>query len=825
MCKEGQIRMRKTAFMLSLGAICVCILSGCKSKSKYKVPTTPMEKVTVALNGVQSSFSNYKSTEKTSNSSKTRAASRIAQSDAKGALDDISALYTSYDSQGDKIDDLEYDQPPMIQFQCIKKVFEKIGSSFSFGTKYSDVINGTCFFNPETGEKVNGDENYKYNYTFDLSLALNIDSNDLINADVSFKINLTKGEENLETKWYVAMVLDYDMEKESPTYTLSMYTDNQESALKYLEYGSTYEYDFVDMKDGRINEWRKFCYEVNKQMIKDTNHPNFASYVNEPDFKAQIGASKWYKKADLRKISHPNTSKTRKFAGALFDKFGLNSTDINSTAFTSKQGVQNSVIKTVYQEFSQIFGQDVIYALITGSEGHNNAQIKASMHVMDEDVHQIIDQIHLTEDTTLRTLFSGEEGNNCIWYFDENDEALEQIEDLDTVNFELTIFYGSNRLVLNSSVDNTLLDTDISEIFKENLNKEQFASRHEYAELYIMDVSCHTNVSISIGEAIIEDIRLYYRKIFPQEILDLGFPRYAPEDGECLYDFTNETQKKLDVSNTNAEQLEAFKSSLVSETGKWSRLNDNRYTKLIGTKLYGIEIQTNEIDAGKVSIFYTIKDVTLDVWPTDILAVSNNIFDIEAPETLNGYFTVPTDPGQEHTVIINNITEEEKSDFVDALIEGMDAVVISAGGKINSIIVRDNNQLFKFKFMVGENDITFCYEPFLSYHYYQLTLVNPDDDTFGAQFSVNTDYSGYALKQYTLQPGNYKIKVDDLFTSESGFFSMRFEEGTLNDNVQYDEDERLLTLVEETKVTITCSLVDVHDGAQALVTVIPIERR
>ena len=123
--------MRKVTFVLALGAMCASILSGCKSKSKYKTPTTPFDKVSVALSGVEKSIENYKSSERTSSSSKqNRSIKRIAQSDTSGALSDIAALYTSYDSQGDKIDDLEYSQPPMVQFQCLKKVFEAVGKDF-----------------------------------------------------------------------------------------------------------------------------------------------------------------------------------------------------------------------------------------------------------------------------------------------------------------------------------------------------------------------------------------------------------------------------------------------------------------------------------------------------------------------------------------------------------------------------------------------------------------------------------------------------------------------------------------------------------------------
>ena len=85
MRKEGQKSMRKIAFLLSLGAVCVSILSGCKNK-KYVVPKTSFDKVSVALSGVESSFSKYKPSEKTNLSSKNRAAKRIGQSDTSGAL-------------------------------------------------------------------------------------------------------------------------------------------------------------------------------------------------------------------------------------------------------------------------------------------------------------------------------------------------------------------------------------------------------------------------------------------------------------------------------------------------------------------------------------------------------------------------------------------------------------------------------------------------------------------------------------------------------------------------------------------------------------------
>ena len=103
------------------------------------------------------------------------------------------------------IDELEYDQPPMIQFQCLKSVLEKIGSDFSFGVKYYDDMTGEVFFDPETGRDMNGisldatRNQYKYDYLFRLSLRIGIDENDDIKADVSFDIRLTRENEEINT--------------------------------------------------------------------------------------------------------------------------------------------------------------------------------------------------------------------------------------------------------------------------------------------------------------------------------------------------------------------------------------------------------------------------------------------------------------------------------------------------------------------------------------------------------------------------------------------------------------------------------------------------
>ena len=794
--------MRKLAFVLSLGAVCVSILSGCKSKSKYKAPTTPLEKVTVALNGVESSFSNYKNSSKTNSSSKTRAAKRINQTDSSGALTEIANLYKSSDSQGDKIDELEFNEPPMIQFQCLKKVLEKIGKSFTFGSKYTDTIQGVAYFDPITGEKKEELLAFKYNYEFTLSLEIDIDDNDLINADVAFKIDLTQGQTTIETNWYVSMVLDYEMSKESPTYTLSMFSDNQESELTYLKYGSTYEYDYVDMNAGRVNEWRKFCYEANEAMVKNETHKKYEDYLSSPTFKAQIGASKWYKNADLRKISHPNSKITKSFVSALFDKFGLNSTEINSQSFISKAGSQSATIKEAYQEFSSVFGQDIIYELITGTEARE--EVKSSICVMDSNVENEMSHIVISKDTTLRTLLNGDEGNYGIWYFDKNQEALEQVENLDEVTIRFEIPYGINQS--DAVFGNTYLDEDISALY-ESLGKDNYAARHSNAFLYIIDSvpgettdikTLNTVVQVTLGESVVQKIDLFFRSIFPQELVDLGFPLYEGE--ECLFDLRIGVQMVLDISNTTLNELNVYKAYL--DDHNWSKevkTNQTHFTKLNAnkTKLLTINIEESAtaIQSGSARIFYLIEDIESVEWPRDeIKTKSNNIFDLVAPAPKNGYFTTVED--MEDTIVLKNFTQNEINAFVETIVN---AGAITLGTKINGLNVVRDNQVYHFNFSVSENEITFTYKPDTPYPLYKLNI-EKEGEVETTAIPINDKFTSYDL-EVTLEAGVYKVKKTNLVNSEEDYMAMEgYDLECYEGKLQYDSDNKTLTVNEEVKV-------------------------
>ncbi len=357
--------------------LAISLLTGCGTHNKYVPPTTPYEKVKTAFSGVESSFRNV-----SSNNAK-QLNKKLSRAAASSTLDSLFSIFSSEDNQGDVIDDLSYTQPPMIQFQCLKYAFDKIGSNYSFDTKYYDTVTGKVYIDSETGFEGEHKSQFEYDYSFTLGLAINIDANDLITADVSFSISLSKDTDTYQTDWYVFMELDYNMDKENPTYILTMLTNNDETGIPYYD-RCVYEYDYVDVQENQIKEWRKFDLEAHIPLVKDNEHQTFASYIND-GVSYEVGSFSWYKNSALYKAKDLNRNTDRRERVAhLFYELGLNATDIDKAPFFNKQGNKNNVIQTMYSEFSNIFGKDVIYSLVTRDEDEGGHERKpASLKVVD----------------------------------------------------------------------------------------------------------------------------------------------------------------------------------------------------------------------------------------------------------------------------------------------------------------------------------------------------------------------------------------------------------------------------------------------------------
>ena len=57
----------------------------------------------------------------------------------------------------------EYNEPPMIQFQYLKALYEEVGDDFAFSTKYTYQMVGEIYYD-FTSREVKQDEEHKYKY-------------------------------------------------------------------------------------------------------------------------------------------------------------------------------------------------------------------------------------------------------------------------------------------------------------------------------------------------------------------------------------------------------------------------------------------------------------------------------------------------------------------------------------------------------------------------------------------------------------------------------------------------------------------------------------
>ena len=561
------------ATLLAVGA-----LTGCGGSNK--LPTNNYEKVKFAFNGVEKSFKNPKAGKKSLILNKKE---RLGGSNPESGLSTIFSLYNDEDKRDDFLDDVEYNQPPMVQFQYMKKVLEKVGSGYEFGTKYYDTVTGDVYLDIQTGLKSKKDED-KFNYTFGLGMDINIDNNDLITADVSFDIKIARGQEEYKTKWYVVIELDYDMENSSPNYTMTMVTENNESELPYYQH-YTYEYDYVEVQNSNIYEWRKFCMDNNNRLVKDVAHQNFESYTTG-DAKYKVDACSWYKDGTYYKNKRTrelNSNETKTVGEALYNDLGLNANEINADAFFNKNSTTNSVLKTCYQEFCKIAKEDIIYSLLTKEEqgGGQQQQQKTAIKAMNGDLKNPAENHLIPKDTAIGQIFNGfvdghgEKRVIVLYYVDQNGALMEEVRDLDSLTYffklrdkDSVVMFEDLGRTLEEAYQNLIENYEISENDLQRECQIIFMSK-ENQELYGMMPITYDGAFPSI----------YTKPVWPKALTDLGLPEY---DGQSVqYNYNEQGERKiLGINYTNYEEGEEYCKKL--------RQNGFEYN-------YEINVQQNEV--------------------------------------------------------------------------------------------------------------------------------------------------------------------------------------------------------------------------------------
>ena len=351
---------------LALVAASMLLLASCGGTTNPRPISTQYEKVSTAFKGVEDSFASAANARRLLQN---RKAKMDPSSEAMGKVEQLFTRYA--ETSGSLAEEISYDTPPMAQFKYLKLAHERIGSGYQYGTKYHYQIPGSVYIDMETGLKYDQSKAdasaHKYDYVFDFSIKIDVDSNNLINAAVGFDITLSKGSEHYHTQWYVGMELNYDFALNDGTYVMSMMTGNREAELPYLNVKQGYEYDHVSCQGSSIREWRKFYYRADEPLYKDAAHPSIEAYQTAGvSFTAEN--QKWYKDGAMRRVHDLTPEASKEFCKVFFEDLGMNDTAINPDPFLNASGTSSDVIHNIYQDICRAYGDDILYDLVTVSD-------------------------------------------------------------------------------------------------------------------------------------------------------------------------------------------------------------------------------------------------------------------------------------------------------------------------------------------------------------------------------------------------------------------------------------------------------------------------
>ena len=350
--------MKKFGIIFTI-SLCLSFLVGCGGGNTTKLPETKYEKVQYALNGVEKSLKNQKSSSRS-----VELLPRAKRSEAEA----LNAIYNIFPEGEAGQPDFKYDEPPMIQFQYIKKTLEKIGNGFDFGVKYQSTITGTIYYDFSTGKDTEKAE-FKQDYSLDFSLYINIDDNDLITCKTLFDIDYTHNNDVHHQDFYAELFLDYDMKKTDANYKLKLYAvDDCSSFIADEERYFSAEFDYVDVSNDAIVDWGKIGYSANKGIFLDDAHTSLSDYLFDQNLKFKP-TIQLYKDGKRYQRNQLNDSQATQAVTIACDELGVNGTDVKYKEYIRLSSTNQPVLKTCYEEFSRIFGRDLAYNIVyTGAK-------------------------------------------------------------------------------------------------------------------------------------------------------------------------------------------------------------------------------------------------------------------------------------------------------------------------------------------------------------------------------------------------------------------------------------------------------------------------
>ena len=448
--------MKKTVSFLLILALTLTVIFGIVAcdTTNGSISNPKLKKVDQAFDGVERSLNKTVSLDDIS----VQAYKELYLGAEDGSVGDTGAVppsdpwttirnvYVAGDRQTISDPDLEYDQPPMQQFQYLKAIFKEMGNDYELGTKYYYDISGQVYLDMETGFAVDptqvGDPaSYRYDYVFGFAMSIELRKNDLIFAEVGFKITLTQGTAKYQTSWYVRFDLAYDFDEKTPTYTLAMYTDNKEGELPFLNRAQGYEYDYVQVNKGVIKEWRKFVMDADKEIVIDDTH-SYDSFIAEGNA-CTTDTVKWLKDGNYYKLTQNDENKNRILTKAFVEGVGMNSTSIGGASFLEKEGKKNAVIDAYYQSICEIYGGDIIYDLVCKKEYNGGNDNGSSAHAWNSSVGTLVAAVSslVPGFESATATFTAVTANEGVWITVSNataDDYTNFKESLERVGFNRT---------------------------------------------------------------------------------------------------------------------------------------------------------------------------------------------------------------------------------------------------------------------------------------------------------------------------------------------------------------------------------------------------
>ena len=518
-----------------LGIICCISLAACGNKDKVKLPSSNYEKVQFAFNGVESSLNS-------SNSSKKLKANNLSKTDIKLAMsyvepviklmanttnaDDISTIYGALSVEKETSNpSFEYDEPPMIQFQYMKALYEEVGRDFEFGIKYSYTITGEINYDFANRESTD-EQKFLNQYTMELSVLIDIDETDLITAEVGFDLIYSNGEESRHQKRYSELVLDYDMNEASPTYELTMidlddllsFTNDEE---KYI----SAEYDYVNVEKNVIKEWRKF----------GVCSPEELSHYQNDNFVYKYSVLRAYKDNRIYRIENVFEKDTR-LKSAVLNGLGFIDELGRLDEFNRKQSTQNSKIQTVANRFNNILGTDIVNSLVyTGATEKwetDTPQNQENLFLRVESTGGY----QLYDDASLINLFNPNVGWNekgikqhlTIYYKNGEEETLAEYHDFNELNVKVrSTSYDKTKWI--DVADGNVLFT---EVIKQSGFIGYYENNLDYKSMTLeFDISLKENPNVTLQSNFRMDLynsNCYEELLKDWDLVDKYIDAYAP---------------------------------------------------------------------------------------------------------------------------------------------------------------------------------------------------------------------------------------------------------------------------------------------------------